>query len=345
MLLTGATGFKGSWLAQDLVARGAEVVGLSLPTEPGSLFDRAGVGELLVADLHGDIRNARTVASAFRVARPDLVLHLAAQAFVRPSYAAPLDTWSANVLGTATVLETLRVVAPDCPAVVVTSDKVYADGARAGGNGEDDPLGGTDPYSASKAATELVATSYRSAFGLDLATVRAGNVLGGGDRGTDRLLPDVLHSIDTGNPIVLRSPGAVRPWQHVLDALRGYRMVAERLLNDSDPAVRSAFNFGPVEVSPTVQAVVEHALVRAGREAGSWHLDGVPGPAESAVLQVRSDRAAHLLGWTPRWNWQESVTRTVDWHLAARGAGSEVIRALCSDDLAAHARIDLPLAS
>jgi CDP-glucose 4,6-dehydratase len=294
VLVTGHTGFKGAWLTLWLHALGAEVTGFSgpPPTSP-SLFELARVGELCV-DLRGDIRDLDAVAGAVR--RAEIVFHLAAQPIVRVGVEDPVGTFSTNVLGTAHVLSAAR----DAVVVCVTSDKCYAPGPRP--HREDDPLGGGDPYSASKAAQEHVAAAYRETAGVRVATARAGNVIGGGDWGRDRLLPDLVRAREAGVPVTLRHPDAVRPWQHVLDPLRGYLLLAE-----SGDA--GAWNFGPEDAHP-VRAVVDHVTAR-------WPLEIRVSPGdrvEAPVLRVDAAKAREQLDWEPRFTLSQALDATVSWH-------------------------------
>ena len=314
VLVTGHTGFKGAWLALWLESLGAEVHGLSdgVPTSP-SLHEL--VGGRSGASV--DVRDVDAVRSAVEAAAPSVVLHLAAQPLVRRSYADPLETFAVNVQGTAHVIEASR--GADA-IVVVTSDKCYAPGSAEGGHREDDPLGGHDPYSASKAAAELVSAAYRSSFSLPLATARAGNVIGGGDWGVDRLLPDVMRAALEGRAVELRSPEAVRPWQHVLNPLAGYLVLAQRLAAGDDGAA-SGWNFGPsVEDALPVRALVERVAALWGRELS---VTAQPGdhPHETATLRLDSTRARVRLGWAPAWDLDEGLRAIVDWYRAyERGA-------------------------
>jgi CDP-glucose 4,6-dehydratase len=316
VLLTGHTGFKGAWLALWLADLGAEVTGFAgpPPSDP-SLFELARVGELL-ADARGDMRDAEAVRRAVRAARPEIVFHLAAQALVRRSYADPVGTWETNVLGTAHLLDAIREAAADAAVVVVTSDKCYANDGSGRAFREDDPLGGSDPYSASKAAQELVAASYRDAYGLRIATARAGNVIGGGDWGEDRLVPDFFRAAELGEPLVVRNPGAVRPWQHVVNPLSGYVLLAERLVRTDDAA--TAWNFGgPTGDEPTVAWVVDRLrLARPGKAA----ITGMPdGPSEAPALRLDSARARTQLGWAPRCPLAQAIGAVVAWHREVAG--------------------------
>jgi CDP-glucose 4,6-dehydratase len=301
VLVTGHTGFKGAWLALWLHRLGAEVTGLALapPTEP-SLFALARVGEVM-DDLRVDVRDRAGVRDAVERARPDVVFHLAAQALVGPALADPGPTFAVNVLGTVHVLEAVQ----DAAVVVVTSDKVYRPGAAP--HVEDDPLGGSDPYSASKAAQEHVAAGYRAARGLPLATVRAGNAIGGGDWAPGRLVPDLVR----GGRVAIRHPDAVRPWQHVLNPLSGYLRVAEGLLGGEPLA--EAWNFGPdVDDERPVSWLVERWPEPLEVVAGT------PEPRESPALRVSSAKARARLSWRPVWDLAAGLDATAAWHAAVR---------------------------
>jgi CDP-glucose 4,6-dehydratase len=302
VLVTGHTGFKGAWLALWLHRLGAEVTGFSAapPTAP-SLFEAARVGEL-VDDVRGDVRDRDAVFEVVARSRPEIVFHLAAQAIVRAALEAPAATYDVNVLGTAHVLDASR----DAAIVCVTSDKCYAPGPRP--HREGDPLGGPDPYSSSKAAQELVAAAYRNALGLRLATARAGNVIGGGDWGRDRLLPDLARARESGEPVVLRHPDAVRPWQHVLDPLAGYLTLAERLHASAEWA--APWNFGPEE-SRSVRWVVDRVRER-------WPLDvrvADPGDGvEAPELRLDARAARERLQWRPHLDAETALAATVSWY-------------------------------
>jgi len=307
VLVTGHTGFKGAWLALWLHRLGAEVTGFSAhpPTVP-SLFEAARVGEL-VRDLRGDVRDAGAVRDA--VGRSEVVFHLAARAIVRAALEDPASTYAVNVMGTVHVLDAAREAAVVC----VTSDKCYAPGP--GPHREGDPLGGRDPYSSSKAAQELVAAAYRESLGVRVATARAGNVIGGGDWGRDRLLPDLVRAHESGAPLVLRHPGAVRPWQHVLDPLAGYLRLAERLHRSAEWA--APWNFGPDE-SRSVGWVVE-------RVREHWPVEvqvADPGDdVEMPELRLDASAARERLQWRPQLDAAAAVAATVSWYDEVRSGG------------------------
>jgi len=336
VLLTGHTGFKGSWLALWLQQLGAEVTGLALaPATTPHLFGLARVEDAL-AHRVVDIRDAAAVRSAVQAARPEIVLHLAAQALVRPGYRLPLDTWATNVMGTAHVLDALRGLDGVRVAVAVTTDKVYRNREWAWPYREDDALGGHDPYSASKAACELAVASYRDAFlaqqGVAVASARAGNVVGGGDWAEDRLLPDAARAFAAGRVLEIRRPQAVRPWQHVLEPLAAYLVLAERLW--AQPVLADAYNVGPAsDEAATVRTVVELARAAYGRGEVAYG-DGQDGPHEAGLLVLDASRARHALGIRPRWPLATAVGRSMAWYRAqADGADA---RALCLDDIAAY---------
>jgi CDP-glucose 4,6-dehydratase len=336
VLLTGHTGFKGGWLGVWLHRLGARVTGLALPpaTEP-SLCEVARIVEL-VEDHVADLRDAAAVTAVAQAARPEIVLHLAAQPLVRASYRDPLATFSTNVMGTAHLLDALRGLPSARVAVLVTTDKVYANLGELDPFREDDALGGHDPYSASKAASEIVAASYRDAFlgaqGVALATARAGNVIGGGDWSEDRLIPDAVRAWQSGTPLMVRHPQAVRPWQHVLDPLAGYLRLAERLWDDA--ALAGAYNFGP----RTDERATVRDLITMARDAyGSGECvfgDGNEGPHEAGWLALDVERARESLGVVSFWPLPEAVMRTMNWYRALAEGGDA--RTLCEADIAAY---------
>ena len=336
VLLTGHTGFKGAWLALWLQQLGAQVTALALaPTTRPNLFDLAGVARHCDSRVC-DIRDATALAAITRDAQPELVLHLAAQALVRPSYKLPLDTFSTNVMGTANLLDALRGRGSVRAVVVVTTDKVYRNLEHAYPYRETDALGGHDPYSASKAAAEIVAACYRDSYlaaqGVALATARAGNVIGGGDWSEDRLIPDAVRAWQSGTPLMIRRPQAVRPWQHVLEPLAAYLRLAERLWDDA--GVAGAYNFGPqTDEAATVGDVV--ALAREAYGRGEWvRGDASEGPHEAGWLALEVALARTRLGVAPRWGLAEGVRRTMAWY-RQQGEGADA-RALCEADIAAH---------
>lgn len=331
VLVTGHTGFKGSWLVTWLIELGAEVTGFALapPSGEPSLFTLLGLKNL--CDSHeGDIRNLRRLRRVLRLARPDVVFHLAAQPLVRHSYDAPLETFDVNVRGTATLLEAIRLEARPTAVVIVTSDKCYRNRGSSRIYEEGDALGGHDPYSASKAAAELVTESYRQSFfaperlgdhGVGVATARAGNVIGGGDWGHERLFPAIVAALGVGQPIELRAPQAIRPWQHVLDPLAGYLQLGARLTTGGHHPADSfagAWNFGPAaSESFTVGQLADLAIGCWGGGAWTWRpTAGRDEKHEATTLRLATDKAFAELGWRARLRLPEAVAHTVAWYRA-----------------------------
>ena len=323
VFLTGHTGFKGGWLSLWLQSMGAEVHGYALnpPTEP-NLFTAAKVGTGMASSKIADIRDADKLREAMQVARPEIVFHLAAQPLVRYSYAQPVETYAVNVMGTVHLLEAIRAT-PGVKAVVnVTTDKCYENREWVWGYRENEPMGGFDPYSSSKGCAELVTAAYRRSFlepaGVALATARAGNVIGGGDWAADRLIPDFLRAMDAGETLNIRSPQSTRPWQHVLEPLSGYLMLAERLYTDGE-VFAEAWNFGPAdEDARSVQWIVERLAEM--RKDVNWQCDEAPQPHEAHYLKLDSSKAHDQLGWQPRWRLQAALHKTLEWHEAWRKA-------------------------
>ena len=342
VFITGHTGFKGGWLTLWLQQAGARVHGYALapPTTP-NLFTVADVAEGLASHTLADVRDAKVLHEALVAAAPEVVFHLAAQPLVRYSYAEPVETFEVNVLGTVNLLEAVRTC-PSVRAVVnVTTDKCYENRGDGRAHRESDALGGHDPYAASKACSELVTASYRSAFlasaGVAVASARAGNVIGGGDWAADRLVPDVLRASDAGRPVSIRHPDATRPWQHVLDPLSGYLLLAQQLLQSPRDArlqaLAGAWNFGPdAEDARPVAWLLDHLTAQlpgsAWRQAAGLH------PHEAPQLQLDSTKARTELGWQPRWHLGQALDGTVKWHQAWRHG--EAMRGVCLAQIAAH---------
>jgi CDP-glucose 4,6-dehydratase len=335
VLLTGHSGFKGAWLALWLKQLGAQVHGLSLaPITQPNLPALLNSGAWQPQD-ECDIRNASLLAQRIQQAAPDIVLHLAAQALVRASYTNPVDTFATNVMGTVNLLEAVRHCKSVRVVVAVTTDKVYKNQEWQHPYREGDALGGHDPYSASKAAAELVIDSYRLSFlianNVAIAGARAGNVIGGGDWSADRLLPDAMRAWGSHQPLHIRRPEAVRPWQHVLEPLHAYLVLAQKLW--ADPALAGAYNLGPhPHEAATVRQVIEQARQVYGSGDVVWG-DGSSGPHEAGLLALDASKARTLLGIAPRWNPAQTVERTVDWY--RRQATGESARDLCLADIAA----------
>ena len=314
ILLTGHTGFKGSWLALWLNHLGARVTGLALPAEPDSLFVSSAVKSLLDHRV-GDIRDMSVVREIVREASPEIVFHLAAQSLVRMSYRDPLATFATNVQGTAHILHAALECASVRSIVVVTSDKCYANKEQREGYREGDPIGGDDPYSASKGCAELVTHAWRTSFfnGGKVASARAGNVIGGGDWSLDRLVPDLIRGFRAGIPVQIRNPNSVRPWQYVLEPLSGYLMLAERLWDD--PSFAQEWNFGPDEQSAVkVGHIADLAAEFWGGSARWIQTAEESPPKETLMLQLNSDKARARLGWTPYLSLQAALEKTIDWY-------------------------------
>lgn len=343
VLVTGITGFKGSWLALWLERLGAEVTGFGSRSPSGAaahtLWARARVADGLAGFVAGDVRDPAAVDAAVRQARPELVLHLASVAHVKRSLRDPAETYSVNVMGAVHVLDAIRRLGDDVRAVVsVTSDKVYAVGGSKRPYREDDALGGRDPYSSSKACQELVTASFRDSIlsGQDvrIATARAGNVVGGGDWVEDRLVPDLVRAGLAGRPMQVRAPDAIRPWQHVLSPLSGYLLLAEGLCGEDGRSLATAWNFGPDEGDRRpVRWVVEYVSRRWPTPIETRF--GAGEALESAVTRLDSSRARTKLGWAPPWDLPASLDATMDWYV--RQHEGEDARALCEAQIGAQA--------
>lgn len=317
VFLTGHTGFKGSWLSLWLQSMGAELQGFALapPTRP-SLFEIASVASGMVSTI-GDIRDRDAVARCMTAFRPEIVIHMAAQPLVRLSYEQPVETYATNVMGTVHVLEAARNVSSLSAFLSVTSDKCYENREWFWGYREDEALGGRDPYSNSKGCAELVTSAYRRSFFHDgkaaVASSRAGNVIGGGDWAKDRLIPDCLRAIERNEPIVIRNPDSIRPWQHVLEPLSGYLALIERLW-DEPYAHAEAWNFGPEDSDArSVEWIVDY-LVREWGHAPGWRLDGGRHPHEAHYLKLDISKARQQLGWQPRCNLEAALHMIIAWH-------------------------------
>lgn len=322
VFLTGHTGFKGSWLALWLASKGAVIRGYSLdpPSQP-NLFTTASVATV-VEDIRGDIRDYPKLSASLAEFAPEVVFHLAAQPLVRRSYADPLETYSTNVLGTVHVLEAVRRSAGVRAVVSVTTDKCYENKEWIWPYRETDSLGGHDPYSSSKACAEIVTAAYRSSYFQNqgetqalIATARAGNVIGGGDWSEDRLIPDLLRGLEANQPIMIRHPKAIRPWQHVLDPLCGYILLAEQLLARHTHAA-SSFNFGPEEIELWPVERIADTVTRLWGRGASWVSDDAPTVHEAQTLRLDASKAHAELGWRPRLATRQAVEWTMQWHQA-----------------------------
>ncbi|MDB6002219.1 MAG: CDP-glucose 4,6-dehydratase [Rhizobacter sp.] len=319
VFLTGHTGFKGSWLSLWLQSMGAQVHGYALeaPTQP-SLFEVAKVADGMASTI-GDVRDFAKLQATMAGFKPDVVLHLAAQPLVRLSYEQPVETYATNVMGTVHLLEAARHTDSVRAIVNVTTDKCYENKEWVWGYRESEPMGGYDPYSSSKGCSELVTAAYRQSFfgkrGVGLASARAGNVIGGGDWAADRLVPDILRAFEKNLPVVIRNPHSTRPWQHVLEPLSGYLLLAERLFENGS-ADAEGWNFGPRdEDAQPVQWIVEN-MVSRWNDGASWQLDGGEHPHEAHYLKLDISKARSRLGWAPRWSLDAALEKIIDWHQA-----------------------------
>jgi len=327
VLITGHTGFKGSWLSLWLTELGASISGLALaPQSNPSHWDLLCLG---MNDHRVDVRDADEVSKLVAEARPEIVFHLAAQPLVRRSYRDPLETWSTNVMGTANVLNACRQTTGMRAVIVITTDKVYENQEWSWGYRENERLGGHDPYSSSKAATELLVESYRKSFfnnpdGLLLASARAGNVIGGGDWSEDRLVPDLFRAVNAGIPLEIRSPGATRPWQHVLECLSGYLLLGQKLL-EGQRGYAEAWNFGPESDSNRTVAEVL-ATLQQYWTGFNWTVTTQPQPHEANILYLDSAKAKARLGWQPVWTLQDALAATADWYHAFKTGNSSISR-------------------
>ena len=318
VFLTGHTGFKGSWLSLWLNSLGAIVKGYALnpPTNP-SLFIEAKVSSIIDSQI-GDIRDQEALHESMTRFNPDILIHMAAQPLVRHSYDAPIETYEVNVIGTAKVLEAARSC-PNVKAIVnITTDKCYENDGRSEGYKEDDAMGGYDPYSSSKGCAELVTSAYRRSFlqdqGVGLASVRAGNVIGGGDWADDRLIPDILRSFEKNEPVVIRNPKATRPWQHVLEPLSGYLILAQKLYKDQKEYAEG-WNFGPNEKDVKPVDWILNKMISKWPNS-SWELDQNSSPHEASFLKLDISKAESRLGWKPVWELNQTLEKIIAWHRA-----------------------------
>lgn len=331
VLLTGHTGFKGSWLSVWLQSMGAELQGLALdpPTKP-SLFNEADVAANMRSAI-GDIRDYQFVSSVVLAFKPEIVIHMAAQPLVRYSYKNPIETYATNVMGTVHLLEAIRQVNSVKAVVNVTTDKCYENKEWVWGYREDEPMGGFDPYSSSKGCSELVTAAYRRSYfensGVGLASARAGNVIGGGDWAEDRLVPDILRAFEVGNPVIIRNPNSIRPWQYVLEPLSGYLILAQKLW--SNPAsYAQGWNFGPRdEDAKSVEWIVRN-LADRWEGSAAWSVDAGEHPHEAGFLKLDISKASALLGWEPRWSLDIALQKIVDWGASVRAKDKPALACL-----------------
>ncbi|NOX25948.1 MAG: CDP-glucose 4,6-dehydratase [Deltaproteobacteria bacterium] len=342
VFITGHTGFKGAWLCLWLHSLGAEVAGYALdpPTTP-NIFDICTIGEIITST-KGDVRDGVSLADAMKKFRPEIVVHMAAQPLVRDSYRLPRETYEINVMGTVNLFEAVRAVDTVRAVVNVTTDKVYENKEWLWGYRENEPLGGYDPYSSSKACSELVTSAYRDSFfnpehysqhGVGVATARAGNVIGGGDWAVDRLVPDCISALSKGEKIVIRNPNAIRPWQHALEPLHGYMLLGEKLFGEGD-IFAGGWNFGPPQSeAKTVQWVAEK-MAEAWGEKNAIMFDAASHPHEASYLKLDCSKAENILEWHPRWSTGEAIEKTVEWAIAYRQGAD--IKELCLRQIAEY---------
>lgn len=342
VFLTGHTGFKGAWLSLWLTKMGAEVTGYALdpPTTP-SLYALARI-DTLVKSILADVRDAERLGRSLRDARPEVVFHMAAQSLVRESYRVPVDTYAVNVMGTVNLLEAIRSCGTVRAVVNVTTDKCYENREWVWGYREAESLGGHDPYASSKACSELVTSAYRRSFftaqagsprGACIASARAGNVIGGGDFATDRLLPDCVRAVLAHEKILLRNPGAVRPWQHVLEPLAGYLALARKLVEEGEPFA-SAWNFGPEDADARPVDWVVRRFCEEWGEGASYRIDRGEHPHESHHLKLDISKAKDALAWRPHWDLRSAICRVVEWTRCYRDGGD--VREACLREAARY---------
>jgi len=338
VFLTGHTGFKGGWLSLWLFSLGAEVRGYALnpPTSP-SLFNEAKIDSIVDSQI-GDIRDQDALHESMTEFNPDILIHMAAQPLVRYSYDAPIETYEVNVIGTAKVLEVARSCLNLKAIVNITTDKCYENDDRSEGYKENDPMGGYDPYSSSKGCAELVASSYRRSFlqdqGVGLASVRAGNVIGGGDWSDDRLIPDILRSFEKNKPVIIRNPKATRPWQHVLEPLSGYLILAQNLYKDQKKYAEG-WNFGPNEKDVQPVDWILNKMISKWPNS-SWELDNNSSPHEADFLKLDISKAKSKLGWSPVWELSQTLEKIVSWHQA--WLNKDDIQAVCLTEIEEYTR-------
>jgi CDP-glucose 4,6-dehydratase len=342
VFVTGHTGFKGSWLSLWLSSLGARVTGYALapPTDPSN-FEASRVREVLTDHVESDVRDLDRLRESLRQCQPDVVFHLAAQPLVRESYRCPLETFETNVMGTANLLEAVRTLGLRCAVVIVTSDKCYENFEWQWGYRESDRLGGRDPYSGSKGAAELVTSSYHRSFfpvdrlrehGVAVATARAGNVIGGGDWSADHIIVDSVAALNEGRAVPVRSPNAIRPWQHVLESLSGYLTLASCLMDDEASRYCGAWNFGPdIDDSVSVSNLVQLLMESWG--SGEWEDASDPdAPHEAGVLRLCIDKARTELGWRPRWDVKKAIETTAAWYRSYFGDPTSA-RRICMEQI------------
>lgn len=333
VFLTGHTGFKGGWTSLWLQHMGAQVTGFALnpPTRP-SLFEVARVGQGM-SSVIGDVRDADFLRNTMQEAQPDIVIHMAAQPLVRYSYANPVETYATNVMGTVNLLEAVKATPSVRATVNVTTDKCYENREWVWGYRENEAMGGYDPYSSSKACSELVTAAYRQSYQMKLATARAGNVIGGGDWALDRLIPDMVRAFESRQSVMIRHPSATRPWQHVLEPVRGYLTLAEKLYA-GESSFATAFNFGPVDEDVQTVAWIVEKLAGQWGGGAAWHLDEDVHLHEANFLKLDCSKAHAMLGWQPCWPLTKSLGAIVAWHKSH--ADGNDMRKVCVDQIDAY---------
>lgn len=317
VLLTGHTGFKGSWLSIWLKMMGVDLIGFAQkPLTKPSLFEQANIAKGMVSIL-GDIRDYNTVLNIFKKYKPHIVLHLAAQPLVRYSYLNPVETYETNIMGTINILEAVRNIKSVNAVINVTTDKCYENKGLKRGYKEDEPMGGYDPYSSSKGCSELISSAYRRSFfknnKIALASARGGNVIGGGDWSTDRLIPDILRAFEKKKTIIIRNPDAIRPWQHVIDVLSGYLLLAQKLYEDENK-YSGGWNFGPNQDDGKTVKWITQFMVKKWKKNINWRLDRRNNPHEAEYLKLDISKAKKILGWKPVWSLEKSLLKVLDWH-------------------------------
>jgi CDP-glucose 4,6-dehydratase len=338
VFLTGHTGFKGSWLSMWLQEMGAHVKGFSLaPHTTPNLFHEAKVKEGMESEI-GDIRDLQLITESMCDFDPEIVIHMAAQPLVRLSYSEPVETYATNVMGTIHVLEAARKCKNLKSIVAITTDKCYENKEWPWGYRENEPMGGHDPYSSSKGCCELLIASYRNSFfntpeSASLASVRAGNVIGGGDWSDDRLIPDILKAFEKSEPAVVRNPLSTRPWQHVLEPLSGYLVLAEKLYQDGDQFAE-AWNFGPRDEDCQSVAYILDKMIATWDQGASWVMDANSHPHEAGFLKLDCSKAKQKLHWEPKWNLEFTLTSIVKWHKAF--LQNENIRLICQNEIQSY---------
>lgn len=320
VFITGHTGFKGSWLSLWLKQLGANVTGYSLepPTNP-SIFESAKVDTVIEKSIIGDIRDAGLLTNSMHQAKPEIIIHMAAQSLVRDSYIDPVGTYTTNVMGTINILEVARNT-PSVKAILnITTDKCYENKEWFWGYRENEPMGGHDPYSSSKACAELVSSAYRNSFlineGIALATARAGNVIGGGDWAKDRIVPDAMRAFMNNEPLMIRNPKATRPWQHVLEPLSGYLMLCQQLIENPE-SFSAAWNFGPNDEDAQPVSILVDIITNSWGEDAGWEVDKNAHPHEARYLKLDCSKARNLLKWKPIWRLERALDETVQWYKA-----------------------------